>query len=61
MEFKTCFEILYNFCLKYFICLEELSQVWTKLYNILHVEYRYSCQILMKLDFLIGFSENLQI
>jgi hypothetical protein len=46
-EYKNvCCDLIYvyNFCLKQFSFSEEISKIG------LHVKYRYSCQILMKLE-----------
>ena len=34
-----CFDFLYNFCLKYSSFYEELSDMWSKIYIGLHVQY----------------------
>jgi hypothetical protein len=39
IEHKTCFDFLYNFCLKHFAFQEELSEIWTKTCIRLHVKY----------------------
>jgi hypothetical protein len=45
------FDLLYNVCLKHFIFYVELSEIWSKMSSGLHVNYRYSCPIWMKLEF----------
>ena len=44
-----CFDFLYNFCLNHFSFSEELSEI--NMCIVLRVKYRYSCLILMKLQF----------
>ena len=52
MKYKLCvFYFLYNVCLKHFIFYWELSEIWSKMSIGLHVNYRYSCPILRKLEF----------
>jgi hypothetical protein len=35
----VCFDLLYNFCLKNFSFLEEMRNIWSKMYIGLHVKY----------------------
>ena len=49
IEFRICFDFLYNFCLNHFSFSEELSEI--NMCIVLRVKYRYSCLILMKLQF----------
>jgi hypothetical protein len=39
IEHKTCFDFLYNFCLKYVSFKEELNEMWSIMYIGLHVKY----------------------
>jgi len=39
IEQKVCFDFLYKFCLKYFSFIEELSEILSKMYMGLHVQY----------------------
>jgi hypothetical protein len=36
---NVCFNFLYNFCLKYFLLKDELSEIWSKMYIGLYVQY----------------------
>ena len=47
---KVCFDILYNFCHKCLIT-KRIQQDVIKIYIGLHVQYPYSCQILIKPKF----------
>jgi len=38
-EQKACFDFLYNFCLKHVSLQEEMSEIFSKLYIGLHVNY----------------------
>jgi hypothetical protein len=42
--------LLYNFCLKHITFCEEVSEIWSKIHIVLHVEYFYTFPILMKLE-----------
>jgi len=46
-----CFDFLYNFCLTHFSLQEELSDICSKMCIGLHVQYRYYCEISIKLKF----------
>jgi len=35
-----CFKYLYNFCLKHFSLYEEMSEIWSKTYIVLHIKYQ---------------------
>jgi hypothetical protein len=41
----------WNFCLKHFSFSEESGEILSYIYICLHVQYRYSCENLMKLEF----------
>ena len=41
IEHKTCFDFLYNFCLKHLSLWEEQSKIWLKMYIGIHVKYRF--------------------
>jgi len=56
-----CFEFLYNFCLKHFSFQEEMNEIRLKMRIGLHVNYRYSCQVLLKLEFSRQNFKNAQI
>jgi hypothetical protein len=51
LNIKCVFRILYNFCPKQFSFQEEMSEILLQKCTGLHVKYRYSFQILMKLEF----------
>jgi len=48
---RVCFDFLYNFCLKHFSFLEEMSEIWSKFCIGVRVKYTISCPTLMKLQF----------
>jgi len=53
------FDFLYKVSLKYFSFYEEMREIWPKKYIGLHISTRFSCQILMRLEFsLLLFEEN---
>ena len=39
LNYETCFDFLYTFCLKHFSFWEELREVWSKIFIGLHVKY----------------------
>jgi len=36
----VCFDFLYNFCMKQFSFWEQVSEIWSKMYIGLHIQYR---------------------
>jgi uncharacterized protein YbaR (Trm112 family) len=55
-----CLDFLYNFCLKHLI-LRRTERDIIKTRIGLHINYPYSCQILIKLEFIDRFSKITQI
>ena len=51
IENKSCFHFLYKFCLKHSSFQQEMRGILSQMYRVLHVKYRYSCHILMELEF----------
>jgi hypothetical protein len=47
---NVCFDFLYSFCMNHF-SFWEVSEIWSKMSSGRRVNIRYSCPILVKLDF----------
>jgi hypothetical protein len=61
IEYKMWFEFLYRFCPQYFWCSETVSNIWSKMYVCLHVNYQLCLLLYGNLHFHDNVSKNTKI